>query len=82
MHRTQHMASRGEVRFQLISVSFFVKTSKMTHFGPIWAKFGNFDVKNFLPHVNVGSFLLDQIAGQGLSFLLFWTLAYALVHIY
>ena len=38
----------------------------------------DFDLPKYLPGISVASFLLDGIAGQGMSFLLFWTLSFAL----
>lgn len=42
----------------------------------------DFDVRKFLPATDVKGFLLDGILGHAMSFLLFWTLSFALVHIY
>lgn len=39
-------------------------------------------VSKFVPKVTVTSFLYSGIVGETLAFILYWTLVYALVHIY
>ena len=56
------------VLYALISLALFMRMK--------------FDLSGHLPGNNLPGFLLDGITGQALSFLLFWTLSYALVHIY
>ena len=40
------------------------------------------DLNMYLPGTSVPNFLLECVSGQGMSFMLFWTLSYGLVHIY
>jgi len=39
-------------------------------------------VDKYLPKATAQSFLLGGIGGEALAFVLYWTLMYALVHIY
>mmetsp|Transcript_11433 Transcript_11433/g.18612 ORF Transcript_11433/g.18612 Transcript_11433/m.18612 type:complete len:114 (-) Transcript_11433:39-380(-) len=45
------------------------------------AKMGD-PVSKYIPKTGTASFLLGGIGGEGLAFVLYWTLSYALVHIY
>jgi len=42
----------------------------------------NFKVGKYIPNETLGSFLISGIGGQALAFVLYWTLFYALVHLY
>mmetsp|Transcript_14509 Transcript_14509/g.26946 ORF Transcript_14509/g.26946 Transcript_14509/m.26946 type:complete len:114 (-) Transcript_14509:320-661(-) len=40
------------------------------------------DVKKYIPKATPGGFIFSGIGGEALAYVLYWTLFYALVHIY
>jgi hypothetical protein len=63
-------------------ILFYVLLYITTSFLIIVRMNDNFSVAKFVPKTTAASFLYSGLVGETLAFVLYWTLFYALVHIY
>ena len=61
---------------------FFAAAYAVTSLALLAAKTGFSGVEKYVPGSSAGNQIFSGLMGNALSFVLFWTLSYALVHIY
>mmetsp|Transcript_9765 Transcript_9765/g.19180 ORF Transcript_9765/g.19180 Transcript_9765/m.19180 type:complete len:115 (-) Transcript_9765:54-398(-) len=61
--------------------AFFVLQHLLTSLAIVAFNFGG-QTKLYIPQTSTASFLVSEMGNEALAFVLYWTLMYALVHIY